>query len=446
MRRFLTKFFLTISMLLFSMTLTNYLGIHSFDHNSVKNNIDFLSSDALKGRLPGTLENKQAEVYIKTQFINNKLLPYDKNYYDSFKTLFPNRLDASPYLKIEDKHSNLIKEYTYGIDYKEDMLNFKNNKVDFNKKDDIKVNDSTLLAVKGSDKFVFYVSSENNLGFRSSFISSSQYSMCVLITKNTLSDLKTYLSKGYTVKCFIPFEAKETTIDNVIGYIKGRDQKAPPLILSAHFDHVGTDLNNTVYSGALDNASGISFLMELSKYVYSLGMPERNIIFIGFNAEEFGCLGSQHFVEKNITSLKGSKVFNFDMIGSNNSVPLYLVAGKKDTNKSDFMRSISSTCNNEHISYNYMFEDSSDHEAFRKNNIDAVTLCDNDMSRIHTPNDKADFINTNSIDRAYNVISREIIKYAYDGNPLLVLYKKTLIISFVSMIFLSILNVIFGKK
>jgi hypothetical protein len=125
-----------------------------------------------------------------------------------------------------------------------------------------------------------------------------------------------------------------------------------------------------VYNGALDNASGIAFMLEFSKYIKSLGTPERTIIFIGFNAEEFGCLGSEHFAIKYASQLKGAKVYNFDMIGSS-AVPLTIMGGKGDNDKTEFLRSVMSTCIKEKVDYNFIFEDSSDHEAFRKNNIDA---------------------------------------------------------------------------
>jgi Zn-dependent M28 family amino/carboxypeptidase len=259
-----------------------------------------------------------------------------------------------------------------------------------------------------------------------------------MITKNTMTELKNYISKNYKISCYIPVEVAKTSLNNVVGYLKGTNSKASPVIVSAHFDHIGSDLSGNIYSGALDNASGISFVLEFIKYIKSLGTPERNIIFIGFNAEEFGCLGSEHFAKKYSGVLKGAKVYNFDMIGSN-SVPLSIMGGKADDSKTDFMRSISLTFSTEKIKYNFLFEDASDHEAFRKYNIDAVTFCDSDTSKIHTPNDKAEFINTEAIDRCFKVASIEIIKNAFNEDPMLIHYKKTLFISFWGFILFSII-------
>ncbi|MCM8709756.1 M28 family metallopeptidase [Clostridium sp. SYSU_GA19001] len=448
MKKTISAFFLTISLLLFTNSINIYKNIYKFNHTSVKNNIDYLTSDDYKGRLAGTLENIQTEAFVKNQFQQNGLEPFNGDYYDPFDSNYPHKLDENPYLRILDKNStSIIKEYEYGSDYKEEMLSFKKNHVVFSNKDSIKTGDNGIQITKGSDSFLFFVPESNSLTFRSSFLASqtSYQSMYVMLTEATLKEIKEYLSKDYKISCFIPFEVKNTTLNNVVGFIKGKDTKTPPVVISAHFDHLGTDLKGNIYRGALDNASGISFILELSKYITSLGTPDRNIIFVGFNAEEFGLLGSEHFVKKYSSMLKGAKVYNFDMIGSS-AVPLSIMGGKGDTKETSFMRSITSTINTKAVNYKLIFEDASDHEPFRRNNIDAVTFCDSDMSRIHTPEDTIDHISVEAIDRAFNVISKEIIKQSFNGNPMLIYYKNIMIFSALGTVLFSFLLSIQIKK
>jgi hypothetical protein len=436
MKNNIIKFALSLSLLFFYCSFQYTFTIHSFNHTEVKNYIDYLSSDNFKGRLAGTLENQEAAAFIKGEFENLGLIPFEGDYYDPFNAPYPNKLNQDPFLKILDKNGKTIKNYKYNEDYKEDMLNFKKNNLNFSQKDTIKMNNTALQIIKDNEKYIFYVPEGSNLSFRSSFISTDSNSLYVMITQKTLNEIKNYISKGNTISCYIPFEIKDAKLNNVIGYIRGRNSKAAPLIISGHFDHLGTDLNGTIYSGALDNASGISFVLEFARYIKSLGTPERNIIFVGFNAEEFGCIGSNKFVEKYKDYLKGAKAYNFDMIGSNNSVPLSIMAGEKDTVNSEFMRSLTSTLSSEKVSYSCRFENSSDHEAFRKNNIDAVTFCDDDLTRIHTPSDKSSFISTNSIDRCFTAASVEVIKQAFDGNPMFIHYKTIVMVSFLSTLIL----------
>lgn len=444
MKKIITGFFLCLSLIVFIFSFNIYRNIHPFNSKDVSKTIHFLCSNNFKGRLTGTIENKEIEEYIKMQFIKNDLKPFVGEYTQSFKIKYPKRIEGKPYLKITDSNGNTIKEFEYGKDYKEDMLNFKKNNVSFNKNNPLIISKQTLIQVKqNNDYFSFYIPSKGKLDFRSSFINTAHWSMCVMVNNNTLSSMKKYIENGYNINCFIPFTTKDTMANNVMGYIEGKDKSKDPLIISAHFDHVGSDLKNTVYKGALDNASGTSFMLELVKYISSLGKPDRSILFVGFNAEEFGCIGSNEFVKQYKKYIKNSKAFNFDMIGSDKGVPLCIVGGKKDSAKTDFVKSVSQTCSDEKIHFNYIFEDASDHKAFRENGIDAITFCDNDTTRIHTPNDKPEFISETAIDRCFNVFSKEIIKYGFNNNILILYYKEFLLGSSIIIIFITF---VFAKK
>lgn len=413
------------------------LSSERFNCDEVKSITEFLSSPDFNGRLAGTLENSEAASYIKTWFIQNKLSPYKGSYYDSFEVIYPKKLQYSPYLKVVDNTGNVKHEFKYGVDYKEDMLSFKKNHVKFNKTDSKILANKLIQAYAGNDTFLFYLTDDKDMKFRSSFFSDSSVNMCIFISESTLKSLSNYLARGLSIECYIPYEQQKTSINNVMGVIEGRQKNAPPIILSAHFDHVGSDLSGNVYSGALDNASGTAFMMEMAKYLKSLGKPERTILFIGFNAEEFGCLGSKSFVEENKAAITGSKVFNFDMIGSDYGVPLCIMGSETDSANTDLIKYTAAVCSSEKIYFNYLFKDASDHEYFRKNGIDAITLCDNDMSKIHTPMDTSNYISINAIDRCFNVVSKEVIKYAY-GNNVLILNIKN--ISFYSLIVLLCLT------
>lgn len=87
---------------------------------------------------------------------------------------------------------------------------------------------------------------------------------------------------------------------NVIGYIPGSDPdlKNEYIIISAHFDHVGTGRtvnNDSIYNGADDNAAGTATLMGIATYIGQNGIkPGRGIIFAAVSAEEIGMRGSRY--------------------------------------------------------------------------------------------------------------------------------------------------------
>lgn len=444
LKNILSIFLLFLFTISFLFSFKTYICINKFNTNKVIKHIDYLSSDRLQGRLPGTLENRIAEQYVKSQFKNYKLQPLDKNYLQSFKIKYPSKIyNKTPYLNVVDKNNRVVKEFKYGKDYKEDMLNFKENNITFTK-DNCNFSSDGIRATAKESSVVFYCTSKN-LDFRSSFMIDAPASMYIMITKDTLSEIYNYIKSGYALNCYIPYTIKDTYVNNVTAKIEGKDRNLPPLVLSAHFDHVGADLSGTVYNGSLDNASGVAFIIEMSKVIQSLGKPNRDIIFTAFNGEEFGFVGSTAFVEKYSTELKGSKVFNFDMIGGDTSVPLCIMGSKKDSYNNEFLNSISTTCSNEKINFNRMFEDASDHKPFRDHNIDAITFCDNDTSKIHTPKDNVEFIKKDSITRCFSVASKEVLKYSFRNNPFIIYYKVFMIVSFTGIIVVTC-YFIYGRK
>lgn len=427
-------------LILFFLSFNIFIYTTPFDSSRVLKNIKYLSSEGFKGRLAGTFENEEAAVFIENQFKNNGIAPFLGSYFQSFNEVYPVRTEGIPYLKVTDPEGTPIKEYIYGTDYKEDMLSFRSNSFSFSRKSKLYMAEDSLGIQSDNNKYVFYVSPRNSLDFRSSFSRDAKFDMYIMINASTLKDMKEYLNKGFTISCFIPFTSKEGVLNNVTAEIKGKNPFAPAIVLAAHFDHVGSDLKNRVYYGALDNASGVSFVLELSKFFKSLGQPDRNIIFAGFNGEELGCRGSEAFAKGNKEVLKGATVYNFDMVGGGSFSPLSIMAGKGDSPYLPIIKSIKSTCTRENIPFNYIFENSSDHESFRKENIDAITLTDHDTTNIHTTRDTAEAIETKNIERCFSVISQEIIHNAYSCNPIVMFNREILIISFVGIILMLLVK------
>lgn len=160
------------------------------DPAEVKHNISYLSSDLFKGRLPGTLENYQVVNIIKNYFKKQHLKPYNGNYLESFKVLYPKRIEGSPYLKVLDKNSFTIKQYKYGIDYKEDMLNFRGNKISFKKSNILLEKGNSFQIHKDNKYFIFYNPEDDDLNFRSSFMANSGQSMFIMIKSRPPMKLK----------------------------------------------------------------------------------------------------------------------------------------------------------------------------------------------------------------------------------------------------------------
>lgn len=93
------------------------------------------------------------------------------------------------------------------------------------------------------------------------------------------------------------------TIDsrNVVARIEGSDaaRRDEHVIYTAHWDHfgVGDKVNgDSIYNGAVDNATGTAALLALAKAYRTLSAPpRRSIVFLAVTAEEQGLLGSQYY-------------------------------------------------------------------------------------------------------------------------------------------------------
>ena len=88
---------------------------------------------------------------------------------------------------------------------------------------------------------------------------------------------------------------------NVIAKFEGGDPtlKDEYVVYSSHWDHlgVGAPVNgDSIYNGALDNASGVAATLEIARaFTQVQPKPKRSILFLFVTAEEQGLLGSEHY-------------------------------------------------------------------------------------------------------------------------------------------------------
>jgi hypothetical protein len=105
------------------------------------------------------------------------------------------------------------------------------------------------------------------------------------------------------------FQERDFISPNVIGMLRGSDPELNKtyLIISAHYDHLGIGPSvkgDSIYNGALDNAIGVSVLLELAKTFSSLETrPKRSILFIATTGEEKGLLGSSYYTDNPVVPL-----------------------------------------------------------------------------------------------------------------------------------------------
>ena len=110
------------------------------------------------------------------------------------------------------------------------------------------------------------------------------------------------------------------TSHNVFAKITGTKRPDEYILYTAHWDHFGIGhpdaKGDSIFNGALDNASGTAALLEMARAFKDLReKPERTILFLAVTGEEQGLLGSEYYAQHPVYPLKKTVAnINMDVI------------------------------------------------------------------------------------------------------------------------------------
>lgn len=191
---------------------------------------------------------------------------------------------------------------------------------------------------------------------------------------------------------------------NVAGYLEGSDPilKDEYIVVGAHFDHLGWGVDGSMYrgdepmihNGADDNASGTAGLLELAeKFAANSELLNRSIVFMGFNAEELGLLGSNYTVNNFPVDLNQTvAMINMDMIGRLSDEKSLTIIG---TGTSSIWENLLEENNT--YEFDLKFNDDgwggSDHQSFTLKEIPVLFFFTGIHEDYHKPSDDWDKIN-----------------------------------------------------
>jgi len=109
---------------------------------------------------------------------------------------------------------------------------------------------------------------------------------------------------GLKASVSVTNQVKRDISKNVVGMVKGSKRPNEYIIYSAHWDHIGVGEpidGDSIYNGALDNASGTTgLLMIAEQFAKPENQPERSVVFLFVTAEEQGLLGSAYYAQEPI--------------------------------------------------------------------------------------------------------------------------------------------------
>jgi hypothetical protein len=111
---------------------------------------------------------------------------------------------------------------------------------------------------------------------------------------------------------------------NISARLEGSDPELEPVFITAHYDSIANfttgewDATVDPAPGAVDNASGVAIVLELAQVLSELAETDpapRTLVFLLFDVEELGMVGSFAYVEEMPASEAPLCSLNIDMVG-----------------------------------------------------------------------------------------------------------------------------------
>jgi Zn-dependent M28 family amino/carboxypeptidase len=214
------------------------------------------------------------------------------------------------------------------------------------------------------------------------------------------------------------------TVENVCGLWPGSDPELAQevLIVSAHYDHVGTR-DGEIYNGADDNASGSTGLLAVAESLAAYGPLRRSVLLLWVSGEEKGLLGSKAWT-LDPTLEPGQRPvanINIDMIGRNAPDSLLVTPTEALPQYNDLVVMAQANCALEGFAELGNCDDywaRSDQKSFSDNlGIPVMFLFSDIHADYHQPTDTPDKIDYDKIRRVARLVVRMLAGLQGDAPP-----------------------------
>lgn len=281
--------------------------------DSLKEIVSFLASDSLKGRGDFTYSLEKAAVYISEKFEREGL--QNLNGYTHYLQPFVVVDKKQTFEQVTVSGIRLSSEkYYFSCSYnlppelftdQFEIISLSN----FQTNDIIEAANHFIDSVSKPILFVLPLAEKRKLNFltkKAKQLHDPAHSFLIVISDKDTPDVHIQIKP----------EIRKKTLFNVIGVLPGKKLRDEIVLITAHYDHVGIDMNSqdSILNGANDNASGTAAMISLAKYFAFTKNNERTIIFVAFAGEEIGLIGSG-FLADNLNCSYIKAMFNLEMVG-----------------------------------------------------------------------------------------------------------------------------------
>ncbi|PLX17849.1 MAG: hypothetical protein C0599_13240 [Salinivirgaceae bacterium] len=353
-----------------SIIFLTFLNVNAQNIATGKKALEYLASDKLEGREPGTKGCKLAREYIDQWFYDHWLGRFSFGYQQEFDintdikidkstsfTMSKNEAilndDFSPFIFSAEK--NLKAPLVYGgTDLTKKLVDISGKwaliylQADNDNAPGFRDIMDQVMTARDQKAAGVIIVSQTNLTEDSEFfpfrfsrmavsldipvvqISRNYLNQLLLVSDLSLRKLRKWKVvkineqlKDVNIAANIKFDHIHTTTANVASFIEG-DQSNDWIVVGAHYDHLGYGGYGSgsrvpdeigIHNGADDNASGVAMVLMMAEY-FKKHPPKSNMAFVLFGAEEMGLLGSKYFVDNlPFPKEKIKAMVNFDMVG-----------------------------------------------------------------------------------------------------------------------------------
>ena len=430
------------------------IEIDMLDIQNAMNIIVEFASDKYKGRKTGTVENEKAIQYIADYFKEiglespSSLVNYIQPYSQAVTLL-----EKTPKLELAEVDGKILKSYEYPKNFVYRVLSDNPEDIQLNapmklmesiadiKSSSYENNSVLLFSLKAQGRSqsmdlmreayptkagaIIVEMDVKGEASRSSDLKvvpmyskdwGKNYKPVIGVDALTFAELVKAAQENKNIKlqCSYRIDEKYKSA-NIVGYIPGTDEqyKDEFIIIGGHMDHVGDNFNGTYNPGALDNASGTAAMMEIARVLSQNKVkPNKSIIFVAFNGEEYHLTGSEYYAENPVFPLKKAVMINLDMVGSSYKMPLSVANGDRFVAdlKFEFLE-LAKSLGIDAISSNIT---GSDHTNFGIKGVPSVLLINmDDMHGYHSPNDTLEDVDGKRLEEIIKLVLFYIDRKAY---------------------------------
>ena len=147
---------------------------------------------------------------------------------------------------------------------------------------------------------------------------------------------------GATIDATLVSRSEQIAAKNVVGILPGSERPDEHILFTGHHDHLGVgepdETGDTIYNGAIDNATGMAFMIEMGRAFVQGGGTERSLVFLAVGAEESGLLGAKYYAANPLYPLETTVgVINVDAPGVHGPTRDFSISGSARLGLLDIM-------------------------------------------------------------------------------------------------------------